>query len=254
MRNLKFKMEILFCVNKDIYCLYSLNQIFKSLSDHQIKIYFSNQVGSKPINNKTLKELQVLEKDLSTRNIADLFNLETKDMLELDDLLQLNNVEVLNFNNINQDGAEYLSTKWTPDLIISIRFGQIFKDKVIALPKLGIVNLHSGILPYYQGILATFWTMKDKQKEIGCTLHFIEDSSIDSGDIIEISRITADYKKPLITNIFSLYKSGSKMIINFLKNIKDNSKINKIPQNKKLAHYFSYPNESDIESSKINFI
>lgn len=247
-------MKILFCVNKDIYCLYSLNQIIKNLSDHQIKIYFSDRIGSKPRDSKILQELQNLEQNLSTKNIAGLLDLNEGKVMELDDLIKFSGAEILNFKNINQDGLEYLETNWTPDLIVSIRFGQIFKGQIISLPKFGIINLHSGILPNYQGIMATFWTMRDGREEIGCTLHFVQDSSIDSGDIIEISRIAADYEKPLILNVFNLYKGGIQMIIGFVKKIENNLKINTIKQDKNVARYFSYPSEEEIKLSKINLI
>ena len=46
-----------------------------------------------------------------------------------------------------------------PELIISIRFGQILQQPMIDLPELGVINLHSGLLPQFRGGMATFWAM-----------------------------------------------------------------------------------------------
>ncbi|HAZ78734.1 MAG TPA: formyl transferase, partial [Porticoccaceae bacterium] len=39
-----------------------------------------------------------------------------------------------------------------PDLILSIRFGLILPQTIIDLPKYGVINLHSGLLPVYRGV------------------------------------------------------------------------------------------------------
>lgn len=54
---------------------------------------------------------------------------------------------------------------FNPDLFISIRFGKIFKDEIIQVPKFGLINLHSTILPDYRGIMGTLHAIKDKNKK-----------------------------------------------------------------------------------------
>jgi methionyl-tRNA formyltransferase len=70
------------------------------------------------------------------------------------DVQQINSPEVIN-------GLKELA----PALIVSIRFGGILKEKVINIPTKGIINLHSGILPRYKGVMATFWAMKNNDNK-----------------------------------------------------------------------------------------
>ena len=70
------------------------------------------------------------------------------------------------------------------DLLISIRFGQIFKAEAIAQPRTGIINLHSGLLPEYKGVMASFWSLLNEEPRLGTTLHWITDKKIDSGALI----------------------------------------------------------------------
>jgi hypothetical protein len=60
-----------------------------------------------------------------------------------------------------------------PDLFISVRYRRILKSAAIEIPRYGVLNLHSGLLPQYKGVMATFWAMLNAEAEIGCTLHTI---------------------------------------------------------------------------------
>jgi len=241
-------MRILLCLNKDIYCISAFNFLLPHIKNHQICIYFSSGVGDVP-DNEHLKSLLDCEQDLSMNNIE---MIASKSGVEfgLESFLTFKQIEqdfkIFKFNNINKDGAEYLSEKWKPDLIISIRFGQIFKAPIIALPKFGIINLHSGILPDYKGILATFWAMMNGESDIGTTLHFVNDSSIDTGNIISISKCNADYQQSLIVNVFKLYQSGVKMIVDVIQKMNSNLNIENTKQDKLLGCYFSYPNDKNV--------
>ena len=144
-----------------------------------------------------------------------------------------------------------MSQNWTPDLIISIRFGQIFHEPIISLPKFGIINLHSGILPHYRGIMATFWAMLDNQKQqnknqIGCTLHQINDRSIDTGDIINIHKINSDPSLPFLHNVLRLYRSGANMIADYITNLEMKKKPTAKVQNKNDGQYFGYPDDMEV--------
>ncbi|MCE3254509.1 MAG: formyl transferase [Rickettsiaceae bacterium] len=237
-------MKILLCINRDIYCLLTLNYLLHELSSHEVKIHFSDFVGKKP-EDENLRILQNYEQDFSIGNIRALLEKAEIGDVDLEEFLSFeqikNNYQILDFKNINQDGFDFLSVSWKPDLIISIRFGKIFKDQIINLPKFGIINLHSGILPNYRGIMATFWAMLNKEKEIGTTLHFVGDSSIDTGDIINICKKPTDYKKSYISNVLGLYRGGIEAILSTVRNLENNLPIEVIKQDKESGKYFSYP-------------
>jgi methionyl-tRNA formyltransferase len=242
-------LKILLCLNQDIYCIAAFNYLLPAIKNHQISIYFSNQVGIAPTN-QNLKILQNCERDLAIGNIGLVAQksgiaIDFQTFLTFEKIQQ--NFTIFNFNNINQDGFDYLSKNWQPDLIISIRFGQIFKEQIIALPRFGIINLHSGILPNYRGILATFWSMFFNENEIGTTLHFVNDGSIDTGDIIAITKNQIDYNQSLLVNIFKLYPNGTKTIADFIDKLNRNLSIKTTKQNQSCGQYFSYPNDRDIE-------
>lgn len=73
-------------------------------------------------------------------------------------------------------------TMHQPDWLVSVLFGYILRPDVLAVPKLGAVNLHPAMLPYNRGACPNVWSIVD-HTPAGTTLHFL-DPGVDTGDII----------------------------------------------------------------------
>jgi len=69
------------------------------------------------------------------------------------------------------------------DLLVSMSFDQIFKQKILDAARLGIINCHAGMLPFYRGRNVLTWALINDEKSFGITVHFV-DEGIDTGDII----------------------------------------------------------------------
>lgn len=74
-----------------------------------------------------------------------------------------------------------------PDLFLSINFRYLLKTPVIALPKLGCINLHFGYLPWNRGVFADAWSIIEGTPA-GVTYHLI-DSGIDTGAIVSQRKV-----------------------------------------------------------------
>jgi methionyl-tRNA formyltransferase len=70
-----------------------------------------------------------------------------------------------------------------PDLIISGGFPWLIPPDVIALPRLGAMNLHPALLPHYRGPCAIEWALRDGRSETGFTVHRLA-SDFDTGAIL----------------------------------------------------------------------
>ncbi|MEZ7500093.1 formyltransferase family protein [Flavobacterium sp. Arc3] len=151
--------------------------------------------------------------------------------------------------SFNVNSVEFINEMkgFNPDLFISIRFGKIFKDEIIKVPKNGLINLHSAILPDYRGIMGTLHAIKEKKSKIGCTLHTIPNSGIDTGEIIEIATLDINPEKSLFWNIIQLYPLGTELILKNLKIIEHNKFLKTQKQNLQEGSYFSVPSKSDFE-------
>lgn len=216
-------MKIVLLVNNDIYCVSVCRKIVSYFTDCRISIIASNDGGRSKFLPSNISEMQSYEKCIVDEKAT-------------------------SYDDINSDEAFADLKNFAPDLMISIRFGQIFRrSDLIALPRFGIINLHSGILPNYRGILASFWAILAGEKKLGMTLHYIVDSGIDTGPIIDSFRQEIDWGLSLSENISRLYPRGCEMILRTVKKIFAGEEIEKIDQ-KTLGkgRYFSYPKEEDV--------
>jgi folate-dependent phosphoribosylglycinamide formyltransferase PurN len=92
-------------------------------------------------------------------------------------------VPIFHCGNINDEACRCFIEKLNPDLIISAYFSQILKRSIIALPKVGVLNIHPGWLPAYRGAMAYFWVLKNGCDRGGVTVHWIDDG-VDTGKLL----------------------------------------------------------------------
>jgi methionyl-tRNA formyltransferase len=217
-----------------MHCLKALNLLAKKISHHCVKIIFSQQVGNK----KNLPDDLVKMKNFERREINDFRKVSAA-----------NGFEILDYQGKINDKVFLSQIKnYNFDLIISIRFGQIFKNEICKIPRYGIINLHSGILPNYRGVLASFWSILNNEKTLGTTLHYINDATIDTGNIIAFSKNKIDWNLPLTININNLYDGGCNLILQHLNSVVAGKIIPSFLQ-KEFGYgaYFSYPTQKDLQ-------
>jgi methionyl-tRNA formyltransferase len=91
-------------------------------------------------------------------------------------------IEVFSVENYHHENAIELMRKANADL--GIIYGtNIIKETVFSIPRLGSINLHQGLAPFYRGGPPVFWELFNDEKEVGLTVHFVA-SKVDTGDII----------------------------------------------------------------------
>lgn len=98
--------------------------------------------------------------------------------------------ELCNELNIKYEKVNFINTKSTvelfknsrADLGLSLGNGYIGK-KVFSIPKFGMINVHTELLPRFQGAQSIIWPIYENIKSTGFTIHKI-DTSIDTGNIL----------------------------------------------------------------------
>lgn len=92
-------------------------------------------------------------------------------------------IDYLNQVDVNSLEFIELARSYECDIFVSMSFNQIFKNEIINVPKLKIINCHAGKLPFYRGRNVLNWVLINDEKEFGITVHYV-DNGIDTGDII----------------------------------------------------------------------
>lgn len=100
---------------------------------------------------------------------------------ELIEISKLQSIDIYDINFLNIDNNNLLAS-YDVDYIFGIHFPYIISDALLAIPKVGFLNLHPAYLPYNKGWHTPSWAIIDKTK-YGATLHFMS-KDLDAGDII----------------------------------------------------------------------
>ena len=227
-------MNVILLGHRDIASLFALNRLISLCPEHNYSAFNSGTLESQePVPDELLK-LAKIDADLCGRYLAE---------HAVDSALR----SARELKAPNSPAGLQLLADCEPDLIVSIRYRRILRDDAIAIPRHGILNLHSGILPDYRGVMATFWAMLNEEPEIGATLHRIVDSGIDTGPVIGISRVKTQPRETYLTNVLSLYIEGCNLLAGTLEVIN----CGKIEPNTLsltgTGRYYSTPNDAAIE-------
>lgn len=257
-------MKILILCNEDIASNSALNMLLPKLQQHQLRICSSSWVGGKA-NTKpdALKWLAFLEQDMFNRILFPRLTTEKKDVEDSDALLNFQQLAAKydasyeTLNGINSETGIAKVNEIAPDVILSIRYGGILKDKVISIPTHGVLNLHSGKLPNYRGVMATFWALLNGESHIGTTLHYIQDAGIDTGGIISMSEMSVNRNQSYLWHVLGLYEEGVNLMVNAVEQIVNKTNTDRelsanvllptTPQSSE-GSYYTFPDEAALNT------
>ena len=232
-------MKIVILTNRDLASQLALAYLVRDLHKHQLAIFVSESVGDAHAYPDALKQLAIFEQqamnslDVNFDQLAEIAGCKLQGFSDLD-------------NRINSSEGVARIKDLSPDLIISVRFGLIIDQPVISIPQYGVINLHSGVLPQYRGVMATFRAMLNGDSDIGSTLHYISDKGVDTGDILSIETRLLNPLHSYLLNVLHLYPQGCKQILQAVSAVDDKRSLINRPQQGD-AKYYSFPNSHEIE-------
>ena len=100
-------------------------------------------------------------------------------------------IPVLAVSDLGMDASAAIATH-APDLLAVSCFPQRFPARLLALPPLGVLNLHPALLPRGRGPDPLFWAFREPDPERagagGVTIHLM-DRGLDSGPIVAQGRV-----------------------------------------------------------------
>ena len=154
-----------------------------------------------------------------------------------------NNIPRVKTSDINSvETVEYIRSL-KPDIILSNNFNNILKKDIIDVPKIGVINVHPGLLPFYRGMLPHFWAMVNGDNKVGVTLHYV-DEGVDTGSVISQQAFKVDKNE----SFYSVWKKTAHYNSNLLKKYflklreeKTYTRTKKIDLNTKKSQLFKFP-------------
>lgn len=242
-------MKILLLANKDVASNHALNRLLPALSGHELHLFLSARVGGGGDKPPALQALAALEQHWFNEVFSPLVPSPAqrpgayRTFAQMADLVAAPPAEV---NAINTPAGLARLDAISPDLILSIRYGVILRNDVFRKPRLGVLNLHSGLLPAYRGVMATFHAMRRGETTIGTTLHTIDDASIDTGRIITRTALAVDPARSYLWHVLSLYEDGCQAMLDAVSTLAAGGSLASQPQPAG-GDYFTFPTDAELD-------
>jgi len=158
-------------------------------------------------------------------------------------------IPILRPDSVNApDFVAHVRDTLRPDLIVSVAASQIFKEPLLALPLRGCINIHGALLPRYRGMLPSFWTLFNGEREGGVTVHYMS-AGIDDGSIIAQRRFPI-YDHDTVETLIGRSKAlGAEVLSEVLREIKRGA-VATAPNNAAEGTYYSFPTRTDVLNLK----
>lgn len=85
--------------------------------------------------------------------------------------------------DVNSEAFRGLLASLGVEFIVSISGTQLYKKDLRRQTPFGIVNCHGALLPKYRGLMPSFWTLANGEREGGVSVHYV-DRKLDNGPIV----------------------------------------------------------------------
>ena len=155
-------------------------------------------------------------------------------------------VPVIAAQSVNQ--PEYLERvrAIAPDVIASVAAPEVFKAQLLGLPPLGCINIHSGRLPAYRGMMPTFWQMLRGERAVTITVHRMAEK-LDAGDVLATQAFAVRPSDSLDRVITETKRAGAALLVRVLRDLRD-GRAQPRPLAMEPSEYFSFPKRGDVRA------
>jgi methionyl-tRNA formyltransferase len=92
-------------------------------------------------------------------------------------------IPVIQYERLRRPEAVEALQALAPDLFVTAAFGQILSRRLLAIPRLGTVNVHASLLPKYRGSAPVNWSLICGEETVGVTT-MMTDIGMDTGDML----------------------------------------------------------------------
>ncbi|MFK4784879.1 methionyl-tRNA formyltransferase [Fusobacterium sp. MFO224] len=122
-----------------------------------------------------------------------------------------------------------------PDLIAVVAYGKIIPKEIIDIPKYGIINVHSSLLPRFRGAAPINAAIMAGDKVTGVTVMYIAEG-LDTGDII-LTKETPIYEEDNFESLHDRLKDLGAEAISEAVNLMEKGENNRIVQDESKATF-----------------
>ena len=122
------------------------------------------------------------------------------------------------------NGKDYLCRVelLAPDAIVSVAAPEVFKGALLSLPRLGCLNVHSGRLPAYRGMMPVFWQLLAGEPAATVTVHRMVER-IDGGPVLDVVEVPLEKRDRLGRALVAAKRAGAGLLVDVLDRLRRGS-------------------------------
>ena len=130
-----------------------------------------------------------------------------------------------------------------PDVIVSVAAPEIFREEILDSARLGCINIHSGRLPAYRGMMPTFWQMLSGEPHVTVTVHEMA-RELDAGAVLGTVEYPLRERDSLDRVMAETKREGARLMIRVLRDLAAGAAAGR-PLDMANAGYYSFPKGHD---------
>jgi methionyl-tRNA formyltransferase len=133
-----------------------------------------------------------------------------------------------------------------PEMIVSVAAPEIFKSPLLKAASIGCLNIHSGKIPEYRGMMPTFWQMLEGKPTVTVTVHEMV-PKLDAGGVIDTLEFPLREADSLDRVISGTKQEGARLMIRVLERIAANRRMPEaVSLDMSKARLFKFPQPEDV--------
>jgi methionyl-tRNA formyltransferase len=153
-------------------------------------------------------------------------------------------VRELSCQSVNDPDYVKQARALEPDVIVSVAAPEIFRKDILNVARLRCVNIHSGRLPTYRGMMPTFWQLVEGEDHVTVTVHEMVEK-LDAGDVLGTREFPLRDRDVLDRVIVGTKQAGARLMIDVLRRIAAGTDEPQ-PLDMSEKGYFSFPKPEDV--------
>ena len=124
-------------------------------------------------------------------------------------------IPLIGTRSVNSEDYLRRVAELAPDVIVSVAAPEIFRPPLLSMPRLGCLNVHSGRLPAYRGMMPVFWQLLKGETAAVVTVHEMVEA-IDAGRVLDTVEVPLKRRDRLSRAMVAAKRAGAALLVEVL--------------------------------------
>lgn len=148
--------------------------------------------------------------------------------------------------SVNDPAYVAHAKRLVPDVVVSVAAPEIFRADLLGVARLRCVNIHSGRLPRYRGMMPNFWQLLHGESHATVTVHEMV-PKLDAGGVLGTLEVPIRERDSLHRLIVETKRQGARLMIDVLRRLAVGT-AEAQPLDMSDVAYFSFPKPEDVKN------